>query len=189
MAHYSLIDADISIVCEKCYIKGSVNGHLKIREDLNLTKIVDSVSSELENATSEAWDEVKDYVEDVAKDVGHFNFDHLPAFPTLDVDFNLNKTKGLPPVDAHFEFDNLELYMDFDVKLEAGTYYTFRLFTSETPAGFSIPGLEVGALFKASLILMTDAAVNIQSGVHLKLEDGLAMDLELFNKKVSGLTM
>lgn len=166
-----------------------MNGHLKIREDVNLTKAVHSIASELDNATTKAWDEVKDYVEDVAKDVGHFHFHDLPAFPTLDVDFNLNKTAGLPPVDAHFEFDNLELYMDFDLKLDAGTYYTFRLFTSETPAGFAIPGLEAGALFKASLILMTESAINIQSGVHLKLDDGLAMDLELFNKKVSGLTL
>jgi hypothetical protein len=166
-----------------------VNGHLTIRDDLNLTEVVHSVASELDNATTAAWDDLKDYVKDVAKDIGTFHLSDIPAFPTLDVDFNLDKTAGLPPINARFEFDNLELYLDIDLKLNAGTYYTFRLFTSETPAGFAIPGLEAGALFKASLILMTESEIDISSGIHLKLDDGLALDMELFNKKVSGIKL
>ncbi|CRG83637.1 hypothetical protein PISL3812_00991 [Talaromyces islandicus] len=182
-----LLDVDISVTCATCYIKGTVNGHLKIRDDLNVTEVVDSVASQVKNATHEAWEEVKDYVEDAAKDIASFDISDIPAFPTLDVDFNLDKTAGLPPIEARFEFDDLEFYLDFDLNLAGGTYYMLKLFTSETPAGFSIPGLEAGALFKATLYLTTESDVDITSGIHLKVEDGLALDMELFSKKVSGM--
>lgn len=184
-----LIDADVSVVCSKCYIKGDVQGHLKFREDVNVTEVVDSVESEVKNATHSAWEQVKDYVEDAAKDIAHFHPSDIPAFPTLDVDLNLGETHGLPPIDAHFEFDNLELYMDMDLKLQGGTYYYLKLFSTETPAGFSLPSLDAGAIIKASLILTSDSDINIKSGIHLKLEDGLAFDMELFNKKVSKLNL
>lgn len=45
--------------------------------------------------------------------------------------------------------------------------------------------MEVGAVIRASLMLITDTYIDIRSGFHLNLKDALALDVELFTNKVS----
>jgi hypothetical protein len=158
---------------------------LKFSEDVDLKKVVDDIGDEMKNTTETAWHQIKDYVEDVAKDVWHFNIHDIPAWPTIDADFQLENTHDIPPMEARFEFDNLDLYVDMEIELEADTNYYLPLFTSETPAGFAVPGMEVGAIIMASLTIITDSYIDVRSGFHLKLKDTLALDMELFSKKVS----
>lgn len=187
-------DASISLICATCYINGSVRGSLTINDDFNLTQVIDGFKSELENTTKSALDTLENYAENltetVIKDISNFEWSEIPALPTFqNVDFDIANLTSLPSVNGRFEFDDLELYLDLELKLAAGATYTLNLFTSETEAGFSVQDLEVGAVFSVSLILMSKAEIDISSGIHLKMDDGLALDLELFNNNTSGITL
>lgn len=185
--------ADIEIICTTCYVNGSVTGELTLTGNLNLTEAVDDVKAEMRNVTDTAFDQFENYVEESAKHLGieifTLNATNLPTWPTLNVDFDLDNIPGLPGASMHFEFDNLELYLDLDIKLSAGATYTLNLYTSETPAGISVPGVTIGAVFSIDLILIADAEIDIGSGIHIKLDDGLAFDLEMFNRNVSTVAM
>ncbi|KAL2823431.1 hypothetical protein BDW59DRAFT_148614 [Aspergillus cavernicola] len=178
------LEVGLSVTCTACYINGSVSSFLTVENNFNVTEAVDSVIDEIANVTESAFDQLETYARDSVDDLPD-----IPAWPTLDLDFDLDDTVAFPDVHAQFEFNDLELYLELDVQLSAGATYTLNLFTSESVAGFSIPGLEAGALFKVSLVLIAQAEINISSGIHIKLDDGLALDLELFNKNVSGITL
>ncbi|KAL3473666.1 hypothetical protein BJX99DRAFT_192525 [Aspergillus californicus] len=178
------VEAGLSVTCTACYINGSVSSFLTVANNFNVTEAIDSVIDEVANVTESAFDQLKSYAQDSVDDLPD-----IPAWPTLDVDFDLDDTVAFPDVHAQFEFNDLEFYLELNVQLSAGATYTLNLFTSQSVAGFSIPGLEAGALFKVSLVLIAQAEINISSGIHIKLADGLALDLELFNKNVSGITL
>ncbi|RAH86230.1 hypothetical protein BO86DRAFT_385727 [Aspergillus japonicus CBS 114.51] len=187
------VEVGLAIICTSCYINGSVSGFLTVEESLNVTDLVESVTDELANVTDAAITQLKTFARDAAEDfvegVTHFELVDMPAWPTLDLDFTLNTTQDFPGVHAEFEFDNLELYLELDVQLSAGGTYTLNLFTSETIVGFSIPGLDAGAVFKVSLVLIAEAEVDISSGIHIKLDDGLVLALDLFNQGMSDITL
>ncbi|KUL89772.1 hypothetical protein ZTR_00502 [Talaromyces verruculosus] len=189
----SEISADIEIVCTTCYVHGSVTGELTLTGDFNFTEAVDGVKTELKNVTDTALDQFEAYIKEVAQDIGQeiitFNVTNLPALPTLDVELDLDNVTGLPGASIHFEFDDLELYLELDIKLSAGATYTLNLYTSESPGGISVPGVTIGAVFSVDLILIADAEIDIGSGIHIKLDDGLAFDLEMFNSNVSTVTI
>jgi hypothetical protein len=178
----SEISADIEIICTTCYVTGSVTADLTLTGDFNFTEVVDGVETEFEA-----------YIEEVAQDIRQeittFNATNLSAWPALDVELDLDNVTGLPGASIHFEFDDLELYLELDIKLSAGATYTLNLYTSETPGGISVPGVTIGAVFSVDLILIADAEIDIGSGIHIKLDDGLAFDLEMFNSNVSTVTM
>ncbi|KAJ5654335.1 hypothetical protein N7490_001338 [Penicillium lividum] len=185
--------AAIEITCSTCYVNGSVNGDLSLTGGFNFTEIIDEIGDDILNVTDTAIDQLEDYVQtaakDIAEDIATLKLEAIPSWPTLDLDLNLDNLTALPGAQIHFEFDNLELYLDLDIKLSAGATYTLNLFTSETAAGFSVPGLDVGAVFSVDLILIADAEIDIGSGIHIKLEDGLGFDLEMFNSNVSSISI
>ncbi|KAL5342218.1 hypothetical protein BJX70DRAFT_338641 [Aspergillus crustosus] len=183
------LEAGLSVICTACYINGSVSGSLNVRSDFNVTKAIANVKDEILNVTDTAIEQLSDFAVDFFNDVVDFDFDDLPSWPTLDLDMDLDDAAGFPDVHARFEFDDLELYLELDIQLSAGATYTLDLFTSQSVAGIAIPGLEAGALFKVSLVLIAEAEINIGSGIHIKLDDGLALDFELFNKNISGITL
>ncbi len=67
------------------------------------------------------------------------------------------------------------------------------LYDSSVPhpfLGFKIgEDLLVGVVFTVDLILTASAEVTIESGFHLKLEDGFALELNMFAKEVAKLEM
>ncbi|KAJ5103083.1 hypothetical protein N7532_003612 [Penicillium argentinense] len=179
-------DNSIAINCVTCYVNGSVTGDMTITGDFADT--VNSFKNEVTNITDEAIDQLEEYAKDAWTSLSDGNTD-IQAFPTLDLDFSLNNLTNVPGAKVHFEFDNLELYLDLEIQLAAGATYTLNLISSETPAGIKIPGLTVGAVFSIDLILIATAEVDIGSGIHIKLDDGLAFDMELFQSNVSGVTL
>lgn len=174
-------------------MNGSVTGDLILTGGVNFTEAVDNVKDDVLNITDTAIDKLETYVKTVAKDavedIVNLDLDAIPRWPTLDLDFNLDNVAALPEAQIHFEFENLELYLDLDIKLSAGATYTLNIFSSESPAGFQVPGLTVGAVFSVDLILIADAEIDIGSGIHIKLEDGLSFDLEMFNSNVSSISV
>lgn len=183
------MNPSIGIICSTCYVKGLVTGDLTLTGDFNLTDAVDGFRNDILNVTTEAFDQLENYAEQELKNLENWDIEDIPAWPTLHLDFNLDDMTALPDAQVHFEFEDLELYLDLDIQLSAQSTYTINLYTSETPAGFSVPDLTVGAVFSVDLILIADAEVDIGSGIHIKLDDGLAFDLEMFNSNVSGITM
>ncbi|KAJ5526918.1 hypothetical protein N7513_011077 [Penicillium frequentans] len=185
--------AAIEIICSTCYVNGSVTGDLTLSGGFNFTEAVDNVKDDIVNITDTAINELETYVktvaEDAVEDIANLDLDAIPGWPTLDLDFNLDDVAALPEAHVHFEFDNLELYLDLDIRLSAGATYTLNIFSSETPAGFQVPGLTVGAVFSVDLILIADAEIDIGSGIHIKLEEGLSFDLEMFNSNVSSISV
>lgn len=183
------MNPSIGLVCSTCYVKGSVTGDLTLTGDFNLTDAIDDLGSDISNVTTEAFKQLESYAEQTLKDIEDWDIEDVPAWPTLHLDLNLDDITTLPEAQVHFEFDDLELYLDLDIQLSAQSTYTINLFSSETPEGFSVPGLTVGAVFSVNLVLIADAEIDIGSGIHIKLNDGLAFDLEMFNSNVSGITL
>ncbi|KAL2784450.1 hypothetical protein BJX66DRAFT_344015 [Aspergillus keveii] len=178
------LESALTVICTACYINGSVTGTVDITNDFNLTTAISSLGDEIQNVTSSALDQLSDFAENATRAVidavdfdidDGFEFDDLdfPTWPTLDLDFDLDEiVEGFPDVHAQFEFMDLELYLELD-----------------SVAGFKIPGLEAGALFKVDLVLMAEAEIDISSGFHVKLDQGLLLDFALFEKDVGGITL
>lgn len=55
--------------------------------------------------------------------------------------------------------------------------------------GFEIPDLHVGAVFGVDLILIPHADIEIGSGIHIKFDDGVSFDMQLFDKDLAKTTM
>lgn len=166
-----------------------MTGELILNGDFNLTETVNEVWDNVSNKTETVFDTLENYAKTVVTDVSTFQVEGIPSWPTIDVDFDLDGDAAFPEAQIHFEFDDLEIYLDLDIKLSAESTYTINIFTSETVAGISVPGLTVGAVFSVDLILIADADIDIGSGIHVKFDDGLSFDLGMFNSNVSAVTV
>lgn len=110
-------------------------------------------------------------------------------FPPFDVDFDIDLPK-LPECNLRLQFDGLELYMEIDTILSGSATYTLNLYTSQTPIGFKVAdGLSVGVVFSIDLIVSVEAEVDISSGFHILLNDGIAIDIHMFDHDVSSITL
>ncbi|KAJ4309544.1 hypothetical protein N0V84_011448 [Fusarium piperis] len=105
----------------------------------------------------------------------------------MDVDFNIDLPE-IPEFRLQFQFDGLEMYMLIDTVLSAGATYTLNLYTSTTPVGFAVSdNLEVGVIFTIDLILSVEGEINISSGFHLRLDDGVVFELGIFSDKIASI--
>jgi len=188
-----MLSEKVEIVCTTCYIKGAATGELSFANDFNASQAIEQAEENIEgdvhNFTSTAETYFKDYVEGVLKKLGHGV--HLADFelPTFPYNFDMNIT-SIPEANLHFTFDQLELYMLLDTTLSLGATYTHNLYSSNTPLGIWITdNLELGVIFAIDLILDADGMIDISTGFHLKLEDDLAIDIAMFAKDVSGITL
>ena len=143
----------------------------------------------LEKAIDWVEEKFKDGIRDIAS---HFHVDKF-AFPTVNLDFTLPGLPSLPAVDVQFKIDGLELYMDLELVLSAGATYSLPLFRSETPIGVgaSTGNADVfaGAVLAVDLLLDIHAQIDIRGGFHLKVDDTIVIDLEMFSKKISHVTL
>jgi hypothetical protein len=109
------------------------------------------------------------------------------TFPTLPLNLSLDVPK-LPQYHLQLELQNLDLYVDLETVI-SGPTFTMNLYTSETEIGFAIDDQMLGVVAVVDLILNVDTEVHIQSGFHLKMEDGLIIDVDLFSKNVSNIAL
>ncbi|KAJ6144386.1 hypothetical protein N7470_008281 [Penicillium chermesinum] len=172
---------DIKIVCKTCYFGGSVSGYLRsVGEGFNFTQLIDSVQQDVEEVVNSTWNQVEIWLEDEAK------LEDEP-FPDLHPDLNLGNIQGLPDAVAHFGFDSLELLLDLEMSFLNASTHTMTLF--ELPLiPFPIEGFHVGPVVALDLILVASSPLDIEGGIHLKIEDGLAFDMDLF-KSMSKLSL
>lgn len=97
----------------------------------------------------------------------------------------------IPDAIIELKFDEFELYLELDIALDASMTYTIPLYPKNwyQPAGFDVAGQKVGIIIALDLILALDAEVDISSGVHVKFDDGLSLELALFGSNVSSINL
>jgi hypothetical protein len=109
------------------------------------------------------------------------------AFPTINATFDID-VPAIPQTDLQFTFDDMEMYIALDTSLSLGATYALNLFTFNSPVGMSVGNaLKVGLVFNIDLILTVGGAIDISSGFHIKLDDGIAINIPLFDDKVGNL--
>jgi hypothetical protein len=189
------LSAGLEIICTTCYIKGTATAQLTIDGNFNVSQAFQNFTSKVEgdvyNLTNATIDSFETYFEKIATDISSLDF-HLDDldFPTLnDTSFDL-AIPDIPECQLLFKFDGLELYMEIDTTLSTGATYTFNLYKSETPIGISAgQDLEVGIVFTVDVILSVEAEIDISSGFHIQLNDGVAINIPIFSQDISSITM
>lgn len=159
---------------------------------------------EIKNITEDIWQELEDWADyvyinvtgTVEEEVVEFfhdgdldDFDicwDCYAFPSFNESFDITLT-DIPETTLKFEFDDLELYMLLDLSLEADETYKIDLYpkTWSQPAGIEVGDQMIGFIISLELILQLDAEVDISTGVHVKFDDGLAIEIAMFGTDVS----
>ncbi|KAI0554835.1 hypothetical protein F4679DRAFT_570237 [Xylaria curta] len=184
------ISAGVEVTCTICYIKGLVTTEFSIDSGFDISQAIanftDEVEKEIKNVTETALDYVDNIFDELRDSITDPN--ENVDFPPLNISFNVD-VPDIPECRLHFQFDDLELYMLLDTVLSAGAMYTLNLYSSNTPIGFSRDSkMFAGVIVSIDLILGVDADINISSGLHIKVNDGMALDLSLFNQSVSSVT-
>jgi hypothetical protein len=152
--------------------------------------VTSSIGTEVSNITASAVSYVENYLENVATSLLTDGF-HLSDFDfgPLDIDFNFN-VPDIPAADLSFQFDDMELYMEIDTILSGGATYTLNLYTSESPIGFAVAeDLLIGVVFSVDLILSVESEVDISTGFHIQLHDGVVINIPMFDHNVSSITL
>ncbi|KAI1151899.1 hypothetical protein F4825DRAFT_421180 [Nemania diffusa] len=184
--------AGIEVTCTTCYVKGNVTAELDFDSSFNIGQAIanftSDVGDEIENVTTTAYHYLKAEVpKALANLTDDFDFDDV-SFPPLNVSFNVD-VPDIPECRLSLQFDDLELYMLIDTVISAGTSYTLNLYASKSPIGLAIDSATfVGVVASIDLILAADADIDISSGLHIKVDDGMALDLALFSHNVSSVT-
>lgn len=111
------------------------------------------------------------------------------AMPTINYTFDID-VPTIPECKLRFQFDDMEIYMMVDTVLSLGATYQLNLYSSTTPLGISLTkDLEVGIIFSVDLILSVEGQIDISSGFHLKLDDGVAIEIALFGDDISNIIL
>jgi hypothetical protein len=163
----------VEITCNTCYIKGTATA--QFTADGDLTQYVEELKKDVEHIISNVKLAAESFI----------GGNHTAI---TEIDFNFEAPE-LPEYQLHFQFDGMELYMQVDTVLSAEATYTLNLFTSQSMYGVAIGDEQVGVVFKIDLVLIAESELEISSGFHIKLEDGVAIDIALFSEAVSSMTL
>lgn len=161
---------------------------LEIEDNFNISQAIDKTINDTKQEFDEFGDHIVTYLDDYVSDIRHNlgdGFDWADFdLPTFDHDFNLS-IPAIPESSIRFQFDGMELYMEMETIINAGATYEINLFSSKSPYGFKIKELELGFVVTVDLVLSVDGEVDISSGFHIKLDDGVSMSIPLFGDSVS----
>jgi hypothetical protein len=136
----------------------------------------------LETILDASIDWAEDVFDTARKNITSHSFDKdaIPPFNvSLDVDI-----ESIPAASLHFGFEEFELFMQVRTKLAAASMFTIPLLEyPSVPAKLGAGPL--GVFYTADLILEFHAPLDITSGIHIKLDDGVSFKIELFGDKSS----
>lgn len=174
-------EAGISITCNTCYIKGTAIARVSANDGFNASQefrqVLSQVTDEISNLTKSVKDVVLNFLEDDEED-------------SLVIDDNFNiGLQEFPKCRLQFQFDGMELYMDLDTSFADTMTYTLNLYSTESPVGLVIADQEIGVFFTIDLVLGVAGQIDISSGFHIKFNDGMKIDIGLFERDVSNITM
>jgi hypothetical protein len=183
------VNAGLEITCTTCYVKGLATVELTIEGNTDLINTtIESVGQEFKNFTDTLEQSFDNYPDDVRAKIMEDGLDWSDfGFPTLDLAFDL-EVPEVPDTNLHIQFDDMELYLELNAVLDAGATYEINLFAAQSPVGFKVPHLQIGAVLAVDLILAVEGAIDISSGFHIKL-DQVAMDIALFGSNFSNMDL
>ena len=181
-------------MCKTCYIKGTAAGELfsGSTNASNTSQLiqgaVDQVEGTVEALASNLTDYLEDYLYGLVDDIQDLRIPDV-ELPTFEYDFDIDIPTD-PEVVLRFGFEGLELYMELDTSLSLGTTYSLNLYKSQSVAGVSLTDrLSLGIFFDLDLILDVEGSIDISTGFHLKLDDGLMFEIALFSDEVSDIDL
>lgn len=147
-----------------------------------------NVSAQIKNITEETAGQVLQVYSGQQQGLDFKSFGDLDL-PTIVSNFTLTNV-SIPEVHLDFRFDGLEVYMALNTILSTGTSYTLNLYASKSAVGIKInENLAVGLYASVDLILDASSQIDISSGFHIKMDDGVSFNIALFAKEVSKMNM
>ncbi|KAL1892001.1 hypothetical protein Sste5346_007345 [Sporothrix stenoceras] len=191
-------EIDIAVVCTDCYITGQLTTELTVipsnHTTVNLSTIAHTFASDVVNIT----DTVVNDVEEIVKNTTEALFDKVPSLdtfetilhnitrPTVDVDFGLSDLVAVPEYQFALTLDELDLFVQTQMTVSGAATYTLNLYTSESPIGLKKGNdLELGIVLTADLILSAYGSLELESGFHLRMDEGLTLTVDLFGRNIS----
>ncbi len=171
-----------------------------------MTTVVDNVlgqvRGDIQNFTDDALTAMESFFKEVADDLVHPSRLATLSPPTLNTsNVNLDFDDAIPNSEVQIVFDGLEIYAEIDTVLSDSKSWALTLFNSGDPKtaaalvaagvpafGFSADGIDVGIILKIDLLMNLDGDIDISSGLHIKLNDGFAINIGMFANNVSSIT-
>lgn len=191
------LKAGINVTCKTCYVKGNAKAELTIGDNLDANELIGGI---VDNATSETIEFANTFVDFLFNSTYNYTdtvFEKVKdgfdaedfTFPTFPLAFDIDVPE-IEEANLRFQFDGMELYLEMDTILTGGAAYEINLYTSNSPIGISVgPSLTLGVTLQVDLILEVDGQIDISSGFHVKLDDGVAMDITMFGDTVSNMIL
>ncbi|KAH7377074.1 hypothetical protein B0T11DRAFT_336117 [Plectosphaerella cucumerina] len=187
-------DAGFEVFCNECYILGTAVADISVSTDaFDVGKILDNVKDQfgdvIENMTDYAGDFVKGYGRSILDGLGDgidasdFDIDQV-NLPPLQIDLNI-PVPEVRECRLRVGFEALDVYMDLQTTLAAAATYTIPIYKHGLEFNVSEVQLDVG--FSLDLVLSVEAAVVIGHGFHLRFDEGLFVELNLFADEVGTL--
>jgi hypothetical protein len=204
--------ASVDVSCKKCYIKGHAYANITIestKDDSEILQIVNKTrnefTSQIKDLTEDYIDQIRSFVDDNLNSTTNFvkyvsgvynEFDDgidiadfLPHMNQSAIPSELTLTP-IPDTNLTFRFEGLDLYLELETILGASTTYTLPLCRSKTAYGFSFNNdLKIGATFTVDLILTVEGSLDMTSGLHVKIDDAVTLDIALFGDEISGIDL
>ena len=192
----------VEIICTECYVTGMATAELHIDvadPEAHTLKVIDEFREDVTNLTvgfvNYAIEYLRTYLGEANwMKIGGNLVEGGPQWEDLELPtFNYNMDLDIPEIPEcklKFKFDGLELYMAMNTFIEAAVTYELPLYRSQSPIGITITdGLELGAFVTLDLILSAEGEIDISSGFHLKVNDGIVLEISLFGNNVSDITL
>lgn len=160
----------------------------------NLSSVAHAFVKDVVNITDTVVDNVVEIVKNTTESLfrsppsldGFETFFHNITRPTVDVDFAVENLVALPAYQFRLTLDAFDLFVQTQMVVSGAATYTLNLFTSESLLGLRDGNdLELGVVLTADLILSASGSLNLESGFHLRMDDGLALTVDLFGRNVS----
>jgi hypothetical protein len=184
--------ASIEVTCTTCYIKGTGTAQITIDENFNATEAFQNftfnIETDVDDLVTELVDDAENYVKQAFTSLDSLSGDDLNNF-TIPSDLWID-LPDIPECLLSVQLDGLEVYAELNTTLSAGGTYGINLFSTEQPLSVPIGNdTQVGISFTVDLILSTEDEIDISSGFHIMLNDGAAINIPMFNKTVSEITL
>jgi hypothetical protein len=182
---------DLLVVCSRCYITGNLVATLTLDQGFNVSQsilnITNQTVNQIDSLTTIAINSTLNAINNDAAAMETGDLDEL-TFPTIPANFSLD-LGSISQAHLGFIFNGVDMYFKLNTQLSPNTY-TFNIYTSDTPIGFSIDGgINVGVVVMVDLILDINTQINMESGFHFTLKDGFGFNLDLLSKNISQITM
>ena len=78
------------------------------------------------------------------------------------------------------EFSGVEAYVFVGLNTSASATFSVNLFSSQTPIGLHMPGLNVGVVFFVDLVFGVTAELDMTGGFQVKLADDAFLEADIF---------